>query len=294
MNDKIFFKPDEVTNLPPIAGYRLLVECDKCHSTTFRDVVIHEGHSLRRDCAKCGRFMGWPAWHERKPIVEAIKYPTTLTCPSCGGAHCVFPGERMHRLEDASFAVLCLCGGYIPITGGKVTLPQGKAATPVVATLLMLLLCFPAFSAEPFRPYVYRVLSHEVVDGDTVRTELDLGFRIRVDYLARLNGLDAPELNTEAGKAVRDYIRAWCARQQTLTAVSVARDKYEGRYVAEIHGDSEQLNAVLLDKGLARPYDGQEKRKPWTESELETVRLKATESRLMLVFRLFRRQNQHR
>jgi hypothetical protein len=36
--------------------------CWHCGSTTYRDIAIHEGASVRRDCSKCGRFIGFPVW----------------------------------------------------------------------------------------------------------------------------------------------------------------------------------------------------------------------------------------
>jgi hypothetical protein len=35
----------------------------RCGSTAWRDVLIHDGQSLRRDCGRCGRFLGWPIWY---------------------------------------------------------------------------------------------------------------------------------------------------------------------------------------------------------------------------------------
>jgi hypothetical protein len=35
----------------------------RCGSTTWRDVAIHGGQSVRRDCAGCGRFIDFPLWH---------------------------------------------------------------------------------------------------------------------------------------------------------------------------------------------------------------------------------------
>ena len=35
----------------------------RCGSTRFRDVPIHGGRSVRRDCAACGRFLGFPVWY---------------------------------------------------------------------------------------------------------------------------------------------------------------------------------------------------------------------------------------
>ncbi len=40
------------------------LQCEKCGSTDFRDTLIHEGRSTRRDCARCGRFIDFPRWYE--------------------------------------------------------------------------------------------------------------------------------------------------------------------------------------------------------------------------------------
>ncbi len=40
----------------------------------------------------------------------------------------------------------------------------------------------------------------EVIDGDSLRLVLDLGYRIEYVVYCRLDGVDAPELTTGAGK----------------------------------------------------------------------------------------------
>jgi hypothetical protein len=37
--------------------------CDRCGSDQHKDFPIHGGQSIRRDCAKCGRFISWPNWN---------------------------------------------------------------------------------------------------------------------------------------------------------------------------------------------------------------------------------------
>jgi hypothetical protein len=39
------------------------VACPRCGSYYYRDVPIHKGESVRRDCARCGRFLDFPVWH---------------------------------------------------------------------------------------------------------------------------------------------------------------------------------------------------------------------------------------
>jgi len=35
----------------------------RCGATTWRDVPIHGGQSVRRDCGRCGRFLDFPVWY---------------------------------------------------------------------------------------------------------------------------------------------------------------------------------------------------------------------------------------
>lgn len=37
--------------------------CDRCGSSERREVSIHDGQSIRRDCGNCGRFLGWVKWY---------------------------------------------------------------------------------------------------------------------------------------------------------------------------------------------------------------------------------------
>lgn len=51
---------------------RPLVECDKCGCISYRDQATHEGRSTVRECAFCGRFMGFPVWYG---VAEASREP---------------------------------------------------------------------------------------------------------------------------------------------------------------------------------------------------------------------------
>lgn len=43
------------------------VHCTRCGSREFVDVQIHKGASVRRDCARCKRFIDFPVWYGREP-----------------------------------------------------------------------------------------------------------------------------------------------------------------------------------------------------------------------------------
>lgn len=47
---------------PATAGEPTASVC-RCGTTAWRDVPIHGGKSVRRDCACCGRFLDFPAWY---------------------------------------------------------------------------------------------------------------------------------------------------------------------------------------------------------------------------------------
>ena len=40
----------------------------RCGSTRWRDVPIHNGKSVRRDCGKCGRFIEFPVWYGKDTL----------------------------------------------------------------------------------------------------------------------------------------------------------------------------------------------------------------------------------
>jgi hypothetical protein len=40
----------------------------RCGSTTWRDVPIHGGQSVRWDCGHCGRFLDFPVWYGKTTL----------------------------------------------------------------------------------------------------------------------------------------------------------------------------------------------------------------------------------
>lgn len=130
--------------------------------------------------------------------------------------------------------------------------------------------------------FEYDILDYRVIDGDTIETLLDQGFNARIDLSARLDGIDTPERGTVAGKLVKEFVVKWMAAQKnTVRSISVAKDKYEGRYLARIVGDSECLNDVLIQKQLGRVYVGG-RRDKWKQTELKRIEKAAQKALLEL------------
>ncbi|NTV29876.1 MAG: hypothetical protein HGA80_07335, partial [Candidatus Omnitrophica bacterium] len=56
--------------------------------------------------------------------------------------------------------------------------------------------------------YTYNAYVERVVDGDTLKVRLDLGFGVRVRQTLRLRGIDCPELKTKAGDAAKAFVQS--------------------------------------------------------------------------------------
>ena len=111
--------------------------------------------------------------------------------------------------------------------------------------------------------YTYSCKVVNIIDGDTVDIELDLGFHIKMKERVRLIGVDTPEVfgpNAEpAGQVASDFSKRWVeervARGKFLyeSIKYNARDKY-GRSLGYllwigVDGKSETLNKALVESG---------------------------------------------
>lgn len=104
--------------------------------------------------------------------------------------------------------------------------------------------------------YIFTGTVYNVVDGDTVDAELDLGFRIKIRQRLRLSGIDTPERGqpgfNEAKVALANLVL-----NKTLTFITYKPSKY-GYFLAEIEmEDSETtVNQYMINEGFAKPYSG--------------------------------------
>lgn len=112
-------------------------------------------------------------------------------------------------------------------------------------------------------PHLYEYLATviSVYDGDTIRVDIDLGFKTWIhNTTIRFLGIDAPEIRGEerpAGLVARDALREIFTAHQDEVMLRTEQDttgKY-GRWLAEVfvwHGETWQsVNQMLVDQGLA-------------------------------------------
>ena len=106
--------------------------------------------------------------------------------------------------------------------------------------------------------YRYKTMVTDVIDGDTVRVAIDLGFGLVYQTKVRLAGIDCAELrdkkNREKALAAKKY-----AEEKLLDKVVILKTlktgKY-GRYIAFLYfeGDKESFNDQMVRDGFAEPY----------------------------------------
>ena len=103
------------------------------------------------------------------------------------------------------------------------------------------------------------VLCERVIDGDSLVVQQD-GQSVEV----RLEGIDCPEFDQPYRNEAKAFTAALCRNKQ-LHMQAVARDKY-GRLVVRLFVDGQEVNAELVNAGLAWQY-GRAGRLSWEENQ---------------------------
>jgi micrococcal nuclease len=113
--------------------------------------------------------------------------------------------------------------------------------------------------------YTYKAYLLEVIDGDTLWVNIDLGFNSWTKQKLRLRGINASELSSSSGKSAKEYIEARLKGCGFIVVKTYWRDKYT-RYLADVFYDKKEtdyetliqngkfLNQELLDKHYAVKY----------------------------------------
>ena len=114
----------------------------------------------------------------------------------------------------------------------------------------------------------YKVKILEVIDGDTVDVDIDLGFGIILtDERIRIMNIDAPELRTSDpvekifGKAAKSRLEELLGKEAILITYD---DKHGedmkgkfGRILGDFKVDEGTVTEILVEEGHAVPYYGQ-------------------------------------
>lgn len=91
-----------------------------------------------------------------------------------------------------------------------------------------------------------------VIDGDTLTAAVDLGFGVTTVQTLRLRALDAPEIETAAGREAKEFLEKILPQGSSVLIRTHRSDKYD-RYLADIFVNGEHVNQKLVDEGFAIP-----------------------------------------
>lgn len=109
----------------------------------------------------------------------------------------------------------------------------------------------------PSDQFVRRAKLLRVIDGDTLRLEIDLGFGASIVHDVRLSGIDTPEPRGNerlAGKWVTKQVQEWIGERTDLLVHSKVFELGKfGRCLCEVWIDGKCLNRWLLDQNYAWP-----------------------------------------
>lgn len=106
--------------------------------------------------------------------------------------------------------------------------------------------------------YNAKVLS--VIDGDTIKVTIDLGFDVLINATVRLYGINTNELKSKDAKLRESAIDAKVYLSNRLIGKTVVaetfinkKEKY-GRYLANIYLNDILINTEMINKGYAVAY----------------------------------------
>lgn len=113
----------------------------------------------------------------------------------------------------------------------------------------------------PIEDYVRNAVVLNVVDGDTLDLNVDLGFRLWSRQRVRVLGINCPEMHgasAVAGAAAKAATEDWVHHRAGPVTVRTHLDKMDsfGRLLAEIWGMGESLGDYLLVSGHAVSFKG--------------------------------------
>jgi endonuclease YncB( thermonuclease family) len=95
-----------------------------------------------------------------------------------------------------------------------------------------------------------------VHDADTLVASIDLGFYLTLTVPVRLLGINAPELNTPAGKGAAAFLTALLPAGTEILLASEKPDKYAPRVLARVMLDGKDIAETLIAAQWAAAWDG--------------------------------------
>lgn len=102
--------------------------------------------------------------------------------------------------------------------------------------------------------FEYQAKVVNVVDGDTVDVEVDLGFKIYTKQRLRLAHIDTPERSQENYSTAKKFVQD-ITLGKTVSIKTTKPSKW-GYYLAEVYIEDRNLAEMLIAANLAKKYEG--------------------------------------
>ena len=102
--------------------------------------------------------------------------------------------------------------------------------------------------------FTYRAKVYNIVDGDTIDVEIDLGFKIYTKQRIRLNRIDTPERGDTGFKEATNRLKELILDKE-ITLITTKISKW-GYYLGDIYLNDQDINQIMLTENLAKPYSG--------------------------------------
>ena len=163
----------------------------------------------------------------------------------------VVPGvEEGERVIDLGFSNYYTPVGKFSFKEGDIIAVKEKGTGAI----------FSRSGQSPDDLYTYEARVLNVIDGDTIKAVVDLGFGFRTVQTLRLRGVDCPEIATKDGVEAKEFLESVIAGPtgtvlsgRTVPNVLIRTtksDKYD-RYLADIFINDTYVNQKLVDEGHA-------------------------------------------
>lgn len=108
-----------------------------------------------------------------------------------------------------------------------------------------------------------------IIDGDTLKAELENVPEPLNKISIRIRGVDTPEIKgqrdseKQKAQAAKITLKEWLKVTENISLQNLKWDKYGGRILADVFFDNISVSGYLIDKGLAVPYFGEKKTFDW-------------------------------
>lgn len=113
--------------------------------------------------------------------------------------------------------------------------------------------------------YEYEILNVKVIDGDTIKCDIDCGLNIVLkNQTVRIFGVDCPESRTtdltekKYGLLAKSHIKEFIRLYNPVLIVQSTADKY-GRLLGDLKSGELTASQSLIDNHLAVAYFGKSK-----------------------------------